>query len=126
MLTPDEQQLFADMIQQVLIDVIAFFTIIITIAVPILLRTIHYKINSAKNNEQLSMLAKYAEIAVKAAEQSIADGKGTEKMAYAAKFLSDAAKSHGVKIVSEDMMKTLLEAAVFAVKKEVKEEPLRK
>lgn len=126
LLTPDEQQVFADMAQQIIIDIIGFFTIIITIFIPILLRTVHHKINSAKNNEQLSMLASYAEIAVKAAEQSIAGGKGTEKMAYAAKFLSDAAKSHGVKIVSEDMIKTLLEAAVFAVKKEVKEEPLRK
>ncbi|NBV84166.1 phage holin [bacterium] len=126
LLAPEEQQVFADMVQQVIIDIIGFFVIVISIIVPVLLRTLHQKINSAKNNEQLSMLASYAEIAVKAAEQSIAEGKGTEKMAYASKFLADAAKFHGVKILSEDMIKTLLEAAVFAVKKEIKEEPLRK
>ena len=113
-------QLLVDAFKQSLPTFINFLVVVITISVGVILRTIHAKINLAKNNEQLSMLAQYAEIAVKAAEQSIASGNGAEKMAYASQFIANTAKAHGIFIVSEEMISTVLEAAVFAVKSETK------
>ena len=109
-------QLLIDAFKQSLPTLINFLVVVITISVGVILRTIHAKINLAKNNEQLSMLAQYAEIAVKAAEQSIANGKGAEKMEYASSFLANIAKNHGLGSISEPMIRTILEAAVFAVK----------
>lgn len=109
-----------DALKQSLPTLINFLVVVITISVGIILRTIHAKINLAKNNEQLSMLAQYAEIAVKAAEQSIVNGDGAEKMAYASQFVANAAKAHGISIISEEMILTVLESAVFAVKSEIR------
>lgn len=117
----NDQQILLSAVQQVLPTLFDGIAVIVAALVAVLLRTIHVKLNSAKNNEQLSLLAQYAEIAVKAAEQSIANGNGAEKMAYASRFLADAAKAHGISVVSQEMISTVLESAVFAVKSDLKQ-----
>lgn len=116
-----DQQVLLSAVQQVLPAIFDSAAVLVAVLVAIVLRTIHVKLNSAKNNEQLSLLAQYAEIAVKAAEQSIANGNGAEKMAYASRFLANAAKAHGISVVSQEMINTVLESAVFAVKSDLKQ-----
>jgi hypothetical protein len=116
-----DQQILLSAVQQVLPALFDGAAVIVAALVTIVLRTIHVKLNSAKNNEQLSLLAQYAEIAVKAAEQSIVSGSGAEKMAYASRFVADAAKAHGISVVSEAMISTVLESAVFSVKSNLKQ-----
>lgn len=116
-----DQQVLLSVVQQVLPAIFDSAAVLVAVLVAIVLRTIHGKLNSAKNNEQLSLLAQYAEIAVKAAEQSIANGSGAEKMAYASQFVANAAKAHGISVVSQEMINTVLESAVFAVKSDLKQ-----
>lgn len=88
----NDQQIILSAVQQVLPAIFDSAAVLVAVLVAIVLRTIHGKLNSAKNNEQLSLLAQYAEIAVKAAEQSISNGSGAEKLTYASQFVTNAAK----------------------------------
>lgn len=114
----EEQSALGDAAQEIIIDAIGLCVVGIGIIVPITLRTLHKRLETAKNNEDLALLATYADIAVKAAEQSISAGKGTEKIAYASDFLANAAKKHGISSITPAMISSLLEAAVFSIKKE--------
>ena len=91
--------------------------LIVPAVVPVVLRTLNKRLASAKENDHFSLLASYAQLAVQAAEQSISDGKATEKFAYASKLLADSANRHGMKSVTPDLISTMIESAVFTMKK---------
>lgn len=114
----EEQAALGDTAREIIIDAIGLCVVAIGLIVPITLRALHKRLETAKHNENLVLLATYADIAVKAAEQSIAAGKGTEKIAYASDFLANAAKTHGISFITPAMISSLLESAVFSIKKE--------
>jgi len=116
-MTPEEQIGMADALDKVLIDAIYFSLIAIGIMVPVVLRTLNKRLSSVKENDHFSLLASYAQLAVQAAEQSISNGKATEKFAYASKLLADSANRHGMKSVTPDLISTMIESAVFTMKK---------
>jgi LL-H family phage holin len=113
--------MISEAITQLLPHLVEFLAVVVTCAVGLIAKTVHANLNAAKNNHQFFLLAQYAEIAVKAAEQSITSGNGKEKMEYAARFLANVAKTNGLGIISESMIATVLEAAVFAVKADAAE-----
>ena len=113
--------MISDAFTHLLPHLIEFLAIVVTCIVGFIVKIIHENLNAAKNNNQFFLLAQYADIAVKAAEQSVKNGNGAEKMAYASSFLANIAKNHGLGSISEPMIRTLLEAAVFAVKSDAAE-----
>lgn len=108
--------MISDAFTHLLPHLIEFLAVVVTCIVGFIVKIIHENLNAAKNNHQFFLLAQYADIAVKAAEQSVKNGNGAEKMTYASSFLANIAKNHGLGSISEPMIRTLLEAAVFAVK----------
>lgn len=108
-------------LEQFMPHVLEFCVVLVTCFVAFILRTVHQKLNAERKNNQFSLLSQYAEIAVKAAQQSVTSKDGAEKMKYASKFLSESAANHGLGFVSESMINTVLEAAVFAVKNDMSE-----
>jgi len=113
--------MISEAITQLLPHLVEFLAVVVTCAVGLIAKTVHANLNASKNNHQFFLLAQYAEIAVKAAEQSITSGNGKEKMKYAARFLANVAKTNGLGTISESMIATVLEAAVFAVKADAAE-----
>ena len=89
----------------------------LTIVVPMLLRSLHKKIESAKSQEQWKFLAYVAELAVNAAEQSILHKDNVVKYDYAAIIISNAAKQHRIDFVTPEVCRVLIEASVLAAKK---------
>jgi glycerol dehydrogenase-like iron-containing ADH family enzyme len=118
-MTPEEQAIMGDALDKVLIDAIYFSAIAIGIMIPVVLRTLNKRLGSMKENDHFSLLASYGQLAVQAAEQSIANGKPTEKFAYASKILAESATKHGMKFVTPDLITSVIESAVFNMKKSI-------
>lgn len=116
MLSEEEQMALANSLQTIIIDFIGFSGVAISIIVPILLRKMIQSISSSKYSKEIEILKTYAKSSVQAAEQSIADGKGTEKLSYANAVLEEAAKTHGFKWATPSVMKALIEAEVYVLK----------
>ena len=113
--------MISEAVTQLLPHLVEFLAVVVTCIVGFIVKVIHANLNAAKNNHQFFLLAQYADIAVKAAEQSVTNGNGAEKMQYASSFLANVARNHGLGSISESMIHTILEAAVFAVKSDAAE-----
>lgn len=122
-LTPEQMQELAAFTDGLLSLVLTLSVASLTIVVPMLLRGLHKKIESAKAQEQWKFLAHIAELSVNAAEQSILHKDNAIKYDYAVKMITDAAKHHGIKFVTTEVCRVLIEASVLAAKKGIKTTP---
>ena len=122
-LTPEQMQELSAFTDGLLSLVLTLSIASLTIVVPMLLRGLQKKIESAKAQEQWKFLAHLAELAVNAAEQSILHKDNTIKYDYAVKIITDAAKHHGIKFVTTEVCRVLIEASVLAAKKGIKTTP---
>jgi hypothetical protein len=122
-LTPEQMQELAAFTDGLLSLVLTLSVASLTIVVPMLLRGLQKKIESAKAQEEWKLLAHIAELAVNAAEQSILHKDNAIKYDYAVKIITDAANHHGMKFVTAEICRVLIEASVLAAKKGIKTTP---
>lgn len=74
-------------------------------------------IHELKKDKRYGQLLDVIEIAVKAAEQVIGDGKGALKKSEVTSYVNGWLKNAGLKI-TDDQLEHLIEAAVYAMKQE--------
>jgi hypothetical protein len=99
-------------------DIIKIFVPIILSGIVYLLSQVIGKKRFEKVSQALESKSKLAQLAVSFAEQAFSSLDGVGKYAKAEEWLFNAAKSHGIKMSDADL-KTLIEAEVLKLKKEV-------
>lgn len=94
--------------------------LVIIIAITVIMRYAVPYIKQKIGAEKLEAAAIWAQQAVEAAEQIIREpGSGAEKKEIVTKFLSELLMSKNIAL-TYDELNTLIEAAVFAMKQEMK------
>lgn len=114
-LTPEQAQEISALTDGLLSLVLSIAIIALSVGVPMLLRSIHLHLLSVKSKTQWSFLAVVANNAVQSAEKTILHGDNITKYDYASKILSDTAKSHGIKWVTPDICRLLIESALYGI-----------
>lgn len=115
-LDSEQAQLLAAITDEILSLTIVISILTFSFSVPLLMRTIHRKVEASKNSTVWAFLAQVADQAVLSAEQTIASGDNAMKYDYASKILSDISNSHGIKTATPDVCRVLIEAAVYNLK----------
>lgn len=121
LISNEQAQMLSSLTDGLLSFVLALAIMALSIGLPILLRSFHLHLQSLKTNTQWSFLAQIANNVVQSAEQTILHGDNVTKYDYAAKVLTDTAKAHGIKWVTPDVSRMLIESALYGMQQAVSE-----
>lgn len=116
-LDPEQAQIIATITDEVLSLTIVISILTFSLAVPMLMRTIHRKIEASRHSTLLDLLLKASERAVLSAEQTVPSGNNALKYDCASKILIDAAKSYGIKNMTQEDCRAFIESSVYTLKK---------
>ena len=115
-LDPEQAQIIETITDEVLSLTIVISILTFSLAVPMLMRTIHRKIEASRHSALLDLLLKISERAVLSAEQTVPSGNNALKYDYASKILVDAAKSYGIKNMTQEDCRVFIESSVYTLK----------
>lgn len=115
--TAEQQQIISMIVDDLMSLVITLAVASIGLSLPIILRTFHGKLEIMRIQQGVATMQMIAKMAVRASEQTIHPEDHTLKFDYAAKILEDYASSNRLRGITHDMIRILVESAVFDIKK---------
>lgn len=116
--TPEEQAFISSIIDDILALVMAVAIASVAIVGPMLLRSVQKKVETSHHASQWELLATIATFAVKSAQQTIDHENKTLKFDYAYKIVETMAQKNGIKFMTEELGRVLIESAVHTIKKD--------
>lgn len=116
--TPEEQAFISSIIDDILALVMALAIASVAIVGPMFLRSVQKKVETSHHASQWELLSTIATFAVKSAQQTIDHENKTLKFDYAYKIVETMAQKNGIKFMTEELGRVLIEAAVHTIKKD--------